>query len=172
MSGIMKKNKGLTLIEILIVIVIIAVLAGLTYFKYRDMVHKEKFVKTFSLLSIVAEAKRQQMVKTPEVAVRNQIVNGHNTITSCHSNSATRGPGYLIACNYLQQEQWEADYHSIFTCHQGQGGGCCASAPANTIACAIFFADPDNTSVRWMYHITKDGECTSTGAGAFPCLEF
>lgn len=167
----MKNNKGLTLMELLIVIIILTVLVGLFFLRHRNLVQKEKLVKTFSLLKIVAEAKRQQMIKAPEVIVSGQITNGHNSTTYCPNVAATRGPGYLIACNYLQPEQWVADYHLIYTCHQGQGGGCCSGSPAGTIACTIFYPDPDTTAARWNYYITKAGDCTA-GSGAPPCLEF
>lgn len=171
----MRNKKGVTLVELLIVIIIIAILVWAVYMISSNVLHEERYVKAFSLLRVVSEAKREQMVRNPEVIVLWQIKNSHNNTNpnTCRNYDVEtkRGAGYLIACGFLQPENWDSEYYKIYLCHQGQGGGCCGSGPAGTIACTIFYPDPDEPGTRWNYYITQTGDCTNS-PGAIPCLEF
>ena len=165
------KKRGFTLIEAIIVIAILGVTAAFFYSNYNRAIQKQKLHKTFALLNVIAEAKRFQMIKAPHVQAVGQILNTHNDVDADDCLDTLITPAYLIACKYLQKEQWEDDLHRLFVCHgKGVGVGCCGrtNAPDDVVACAIF----GEAGTSWRFFVGGTGECTSVGTGAPDCPKF
>jgi prepilin-type N-terminal cleavage/methylation domain-containing protein len=170
----MNKKRGFTLIELLIIIVILAILAALFYVNYRGAIKQQRLHKVFALLQVIAEGKREQMVRSPLAKVRGRMYNSHNTSGTCQNYTVetTVAPDYLIACEYLPKEQWESadDDFRLFLCHDGGGGWACTQGftPGDAIAAAML----DTDDGWWYYFLNAAGECTSAGTNAVPCPEF
>jgi prepilin-type N-terminal cleavage/methylation domain-containing protein len=171
----LKNEKGFNLVELLIVILILGILAGLVLPYTFKVVEKNRATAAVGILHTVAQAQRAYWIDYPGSEPIGTLTNDGNT-ADCGSLAVT-SPDRLVACGYMGKRDWKTaaddnSYYSFKVCHKGEGGGCCADY-TDLLACTrrIYTAPWPYSS--WRYYIDEEFRCSVTGEGdPPPCPRF
>jgi prepilin-type N-terminal cleavage/methylation domain-containing protein len=175
----MKNKNGFTLIELLIVVLILAILAGIGVYMYTRVVEENRARKAAHMVQILGAARRMQLLDNGIDITSGYLRNAYFQGGVCPVNiSEINDISHLQACGYgdLRGVDWDgfASYYRFFSC-AGGGSGCCSTsgAPANVIACGWRKSGGPGFSDNWRYFYTDEGSCTGwdDGAGDIPLCQ-
>ncbi|MCX5783344.1 MAG: prepilin-type N-terminal cleavage/methylation domain-containing protein [Elusimicrobia bacterium] len=161
---------GISLIELLVVIVIIGVLSSIVIPLTKKTVETAKFNNAVSVVAMVASANRLFMADYPGVYVSSQAAVITNSAT-CPSDGKPTSPGQLIGCGYLSGHAWSGMAYDIYVCNPSNitdtNNFCCNSA--SKYACAIRKNSAGSPYNTWRVLMGTGGNCWSYGTYAPPC---
>jgi prepilin-type N-terminal cleavage/methylation domain-containing protein len=169
----MKKKNGFTLIELLIVVLILAILAGILVFRYQKVVEESRARKASTMLRVLGTARRMQLLDNglgiDSGAIRGSWFDG---ISCPASLSDIDTVPELHACGYgdLKGVDWETmrPHWRACSCIDNASASCAgfASPYSNTIAITWRVG---KVAEGWVYYFTDDGGCYAASSDIPAC---
>lgn len=160
------KNRGFTLIELMVVVVIIGILALFGYPQFVRTIETSKAEDAVATLQMVATTNRMYALDNGGVRTAGPLT---DTCNSGACDAAAHPSCDLVRCNYLAAQSWTTKNYLFFT-----GNGAAGDCPANTVACArrkVCGTDPapcaqsGSNFATWAYTVDPNGVVSKSGAG-------
>jgi prepilin-type N-terminal cleavage/methylation domain-containing protein len=155
----MGDRNGFTLIEVMVVCMIIAILAGLAVPQTLKIMESSKLQDAVGVVRIVANAVRMSQLDypNPTTAVNGQLATLSSAGTCGSSGPATAND--LMNCRYLAQQDWTNAAYNYYACSSGSGGGCCSSN-SSAVACALRkSSNAYGDFAKWEVFVLTNGVC-------------
>ena len=143
-----KNNKGFTLIELSVVVIIIAILASIGVPQYLKTVETSKATNAAGITYMIASANRMYALDNPTVGLASGQMSNTNV---------------LVTGNYLVPRDWSAAA-SPYTYSAG------ATCGAGILACSV--RNSGTYANQWGYSFTTTGACTPRNASTPACPVF
>jgi prepilin-type N-terminal cleavage/methylation domain-containing protein len=128
-----KKQRGFTLIELIVVCIIIGVLTSMAIPQYLRSVEGAKADDAVALLKMVGNTNRMYALDNNSAYAVGTIDTGCNAGTCPAAGTAsTADKCVLIKCKYMASQDWGNKAYDIIACNGGGTSAACGLGPAGT----------------------------------------
>lgn len=111
-----RTQKGFTLVELLVAATIVGILAVFATVQYRNTAAETRWQQAKSKLGMLANAVQRAQLDYPNVQFSNAVLTDQIAGVTCSYPTEAMTPGWLISCNYLENQNWSGAYFSYFVC--------------------------------------------------------
>jgi len=163
------KNKGFTLIEVLVIIIIVIILAALALTAYTRSVNSGKTDRAKEVLTEVFNAVERFNIDRGAVTLTGGLITMPASYPHCKDipqrQEVNVSLNFLFACGYLKGRNWENLDYTYHLCtspdpnSHSQGSGNCSSATAGRITVAYMQRRQDSSRLS-VYRIDDLGDIT------------
>ncbi|MDD4004386.1 MAG: prepilin-type N-terminal cleavage/methylation domain-containing protein [Elusimicrobiaceae bacterium] len=158
------KNRGFTLVEILVVLLLMGILAAIAIPQYSKTL--ENAAAQDAQVSSQAIASAVRMTVMDRLTVKNNSMVAPNLeAASGDGVSSVMTAGHLVAKGYLINMSYSKKYYFYVCNGTAAGSPCCA---AGYYACAKRIS---GDYAAWTYRITTSGQCVATGSEDMPACQ-
>lgn len=131
------REKGFTLIELIIVVLIIGILATFAVPQYLRTVETAKADDAVSLINQIGTANKMYALDHKNGYAAGNFTASCGTTGACPAGSGTQtNPCVLVWCGYLVDQAWANASYAYFACNGGASAACAGLGSGNYLSAA------------------------------------